>query len=269
MVLLPGENWRSVPGDLPFVHSLASGPNGEVYVAHHEGRQIDRIDRDGKLHAFARPSSAVMGMAFAPDGRLYACQTGKNRIIALDAKGKESVLIEDLPAFYLAVTRDGWIYATSPSENAIYRIGKDGKKKCVEQHMPTALGITLWVDQGTLVAGDMEGRHLTAFRIDKDGNLGAREKYYTLRRRTGEDGLVAAMTLDSARRLYAATRLGVQVFDPTGRMCGVLLRPEPAPVISLAFGGADMDRLYIVCGGKLYVRKTKAKGVTLAPAKSQ
>lgn len=268
LVLLPGENWQLVPGEMPFVGDLASGADGDVYVTHHEGRQIDRIDREGKRHVFARPSAAVMGLAFAPDGRLYACQSHKNRIIALDAQGRESVLVEDLPAFFLAVTRSGSIYATVPSENTIYRVGKDGKKQRVERSMPTALGVTLWRDQGTLVVGDMEGLHLTAFRIKKDGDLNAREQYYTLRRPPGEESLVPAMTVDSADRLYAATREGVQVFDPTGRMSGVLLRPERQPVRALAFGGADLDRLYIVCGTKLYVRKMKAKGVA-ATAKSQ
>jgi gluconolactonase len=268
LILLPGENWQLVPGDWPFVGDLASGPNGDVYVTHQEGRQIDRIDREGRRHAFARPSAAVVGLAFAPDGRLYACQPLKNRILALDAKGQESVLVEELPAHYLAVTGNGSIYATVPSENAIYRVDKDGNKQCLERSMPTALGVTLWRDQGTLVVGDMEGLHLTAFRIAKDGGLSAREQYYTLRRRADEESLVPAMTVDSADRLYAATREGVQIFDPTGRLCGVLLRPERQPVRAIAFGGANLDRLYIACGNKLYVRKLKAKGIAVT-VKSQ
>jgi enterochelin esterase family protein len=269
MVLLPEEGWRAVAGDWSAVSSLASGSNGDVYVAHQEGRQIARIDRDGRQHAFARPSASVMGLAFAPDGRLYACQTGENRIVALDARGKENVIVEHLPASCLAVTREGVIYASLPSENAIYRVSRDGKKQRVADRIPGAFGVTLWVDQGTLVVGDKEGSRLTAFRIDKDGSLDARERYYTLRRQPGKDGPVAALTVDRDRRLYAATDEGVQVFDPTGRMSGVLLRPGPAPIVALAFGGADLDRLYVICASKLYVRKTKAKGVAVALAKAQ
>jgi hypothetical protein len=29
----------------------------------------------------------------------------------------------------------------------------------------------------------------------------------------------------------------------------------------VAFGGADLDRLYVTCGDKVYVRKTLAKGL--------
>ena len=51
------------------------------------------------------------------------------------------------------------------------------------------------------------------------------------------------------------------MFDPTGRLSGVLLSPVRAPVTSVAFAGKDHDRLYIVCDGKLYARKTKTQGV--------
>jgi enterochelin esterase family protein len=61
--------------------------------------------------------------------------------------------------------------------------------------------------------------------------------------------------------LYAATDLGIQVFDPTGRLCGVLLKPKDEPLIGVAFGGSDNDRLFTVCGDKLYSRKLKTRGV--------
>jgi hypothetical protein len=173
-----------------------------------------------------------------------------------------------VPAFHLTVARDGSIYATEPNGNAVYRV-KDGESRCVTKDVRAPLGVTLWADQGTLVAGDMVGRRLTAFRIDKDGGLSAREQYYTLRQHPDKTGWVPAMVVDSEGRLYAATEEGVRVFDPTGRMSGVLSRPERQPITALAFGGADLDRLYVACGSKLYVRKMKAKGVVVARAKSQ
>lgn len=269
LVLIPGEGWQAVPGDWSSPGSLASGRNGDVYVSHDQGRRIDRLDRDGKRHAFASPSAAVLSMTFAADGRLYACLRGKNAIIAVNAEGKESVVVEPLPAAFLAVTRQGVRYATVPSENAIYRIGKDGKKECVARSVRSPTGVTLWRDGGTLVVAEMEGRRLIAFRINKDGRLDGREQYYTLRHRSPEAGMVPSLTVDSADRLYAATPEGVQIFDPTGRMSGVLLRPERQAVRAVAFGGANLDRLFIICGNKLYVRKVKAKGVDAAPSKSQ
>jgi enterochelin esterase family protein len=64
------------------------------------------------------------------------------------------------------------------------------------------------------------------------------------------------MTLDKANRIYAATALGVQVFDPTGRLCGVLLQPDfPRFASSIAFAGTDKSTLYALVGQSLYTRK--------------
>ncbi len=66
----------------------------------------------------------------------------------------------------------------------------------------------------------------------------------------------SAMTTDRSNRSYVATNLGIQIFDPTGRLCGVITSP-PGRVTELAFDG---DRLFAQAGGKVYVRKMLAEG---------
>ena len=64
------------------------------------------------------------------------------------------------------------------------------------------------------------------------------------------------MTIDGANRTYVATNLGIQVFDPTGRLCGVFTAPQ-GRVTELAFDG---DRLFARAGGKVFVRQMLAEG---------
>jgi gluconolactonase len=109
--------------------------------------------------------------------------------------------------------------------------------------------------------GDAAGKRLYAFRIEKDGSLTDREGYYSLFVRPRQASGVAGLAIDSAGRVYAAGHEGVQVFDPTGRLSGILLEPQRAPVTAVAFGGAERDHLYVGCGGKVYVRKTRARGL--------
>ena len=52
----------------------------------------------------------------------------------------------------------------------------------------------------------------------------------------------------------------VQVFDPTGRMCGVLRRPSEKLMTSCGFAGPNMEFLYVTCADKVFRRKTKANG---------
>src|SRR5262249_34835250 len=97
-------------------------------------------------------------------------------------------------------------------------------------------GITLWPDGRRLVVGDADGKHLWAFPVEKDGDLTAGERYYALRVKRGQTKSgVTALTVDDKGRLYACTPLGVQVFDPTGRLCGVLLKPSAADPTAIAF----------------------------------
>ncbi len=97
--------------------------------------------------------------------------------------------------------------------------------------------------------------------LNKDGSLSCKERYYPLRVPPKEASKAGGLALDEKGRIYAATRNGVHVFDPTGRLCGVLLHPGQGNETALAFAGPERNMLVLACGNKLYVRKTLAKGI--------
>jgi enterochelin esterase family protein len=118
-----------------------------------------------------------------------------------------------------------------------------------------------WPDRGTLVVADRSEAGLWAVQTGVDRKEPRPEIYYHLERHRGRRATANALTVDRKSCMYAATELGIQVFDPTGRLCGVILPPERAPVTQLAFAGANHDLLYVACGGNLYARKLKSQGV--------
>ena len=69
------------------------------------------------------------------------------------------------------------------------------------------------------------------------------------------------MTVDTEGWLYVATRLGVQVCDPTGRVNAIINPPQPRPLTNVVFGGPDLDWLFVTCGDKVYKRHVQRKGV--------
>jgi hypothetical protein len=119
----------------------------------------------------------------------------------------------------------------------------------------------------TLFVADATDRYVWAFRIEKDGTIGPGDRYVRMRV-AGDDRRrkvtppeayradPSAMTIDAANRLYAATNLGIQVFDPTGRLCGVFTAP-PGRVTELTFDG---DRLYARAENNVFVRTMLAEG---------
>jgi sugar lactone lactonase YvrE len=258
-ILAPGEGWQRVSG-LTGIYSLAADGNGTVYAGDSTTGRITAIDAAGRLKSLAT-LAGLRGMAVGPYGRLYVCQPKSRRLVSLDGAGKETVVTDELALETIVVGHNGRCYGTVPGEQAIYSIEPSGKHRRVAAGLKEPSGLVLWADQGTLVVGNASGNHLWAYRVNLDGALSAGDAYYALRTRAKEASGVVALTADSSGRLYAATREGVQVLDPTGRMSGVLLRPERTAVTGVAFGGEALDRLFSACGGNVYVRKTLARGL--------
>jgi enterochelin esterase family protein len=102
-------------------------------------------------------------------------------------------------------------------------------------------------------------RTIRAHRLEKDGTFGRGVPYCHLRMNSSGSGvIVTGLVVDTDGRIHAATEVGVQVFDPTGRLCGVLTMPsrENTPTL-LAFEG---DRLTMWIGDTKYARKLNATG---------
>ncbi|MBN9523606.1 hypothetical protein J0H58_34695 [bacterium] len=87
---------------------------------------------------------------------------------------------------------------------------------------------------------------------------GPRSPYAPLRVPPRGTPKVTELAADCAGRIYAATPVGVQVFDPTGRLCGVVAPPVfGAGVDLLWFEG---DRLVVAVNGTRYTRKLRTAG---------
>lgn len=261
-VLVEGEGWEVAASGFKFTEGPAVDAAGNIYFSDVEASRIHKLDLQGKVSVFVENSFAANGLMFGPDGRLYACQNGKHRIVAYDSKGKASVIAEGVESNDLAVTKAGGIYFTDPSLHRVWYISPKGKKRVVDEGIERPLGIVLWPDEGTLVVADTMTPYLWTFRVETDGSLSFKQPYYMLRTIPGRAGSGAdGMTIDSTGRLYVCTYAGLQVFDPTGRLCGVILKPQPAFLSNVVFGGPDLDTLYVTSSDKVYRRKTQAAGV--------
>jgi enterochelin esterase family protein len=171
----------------------------------------------------------------------------------------------------LAVTREGLILITQTGARQVTRINpQTGEVATVDTGITKPNGIVLSNDGGTLAVSDHGGEFAWMFRVNPDGSLDAKMPSMTLRLPIDEQGefkfndpppYVSASRGDGAAvdkkgRYYITSALGVQVFDPTGRPCGVLPQPNPAePLTACILAGSDHSTLYIAQGSALYRRK--------------
>jgi enterochelin esterase family protein len=272
-LLIPGEEWKLVTEGLGFADGPCSDEEGNFYFSDLKAPGIFRIG--DKLQKISdEPAS---GLKFGPDGRLYACQGSKKRLIAIDlSSGAIDVLATDVQPNDLAVSRKGHIYFTETGKHQVILV--DPKTKAVtvvDTGIAGPNGITLSPDQGTLVVSDYKGANVWAFAIKSDGTLAGKAPYMTMRLpidpqgefkraepppykpASGGDG----STTDTIGRYYVTSALGLQVFDPTGRLCGVLPKPQAdKPLTSCALAGPKREYLYVTNGDKIFCRKVQATG---------
>ena len=261
-VLIEGEDWQVVAEGFKFTEGPAADATGNVFFTDIPNNRIHKIDINGKVSVFMENTSQTNGLMFGPDGLLYGCQNGKQKIVAWDAKGQEKVIAEGLESNDLVVNAAGGIYVTDPGHKQVWYISPQREKRVVaEGFVPN--GVILWADGGTLIVTDRTDPSLWTFRVQPDGSLTCKERYYgplqipSGKDRPGSDG----MKVDAQGRLYVATFAGLQMFDPTGRLGGTILKPQRANLSNVCFGGANFDTLYVTCTDKVYKRKTQATGV--------
>jgi hypothetical protein len=224
-ILIDGEGWqltaKELAGNLKGIRWLEADAKGKVFVMSDDGGEP--LERIGRVRALypAHPKT-VTGRG----GYRYSIEDNAIRI-----RPPEN---------------------SSSDKGAVLKV--DG--------LTHPAGLVVWADGGTLVVGDAVGAALWAFRIETDGSLtGGDRYYYPVRTRPGQTCGVTDLAVDTVGRVYAATTEGVQVFDPTGRLIGVLSKPAVGEVAGVALGGPAGDTLFVGCGDKVYARKTRARSV--------
>lgn len=279
-VLIDGEDWRLVAEGYQFTEGPAVDGDGNLFFSDVPASRIHKLDvKTGQVSLFAEDTAQTNGLMFGPDGKLYGCRNGDRQIVAYDRDGKLEVVVDGASSNDLVVNSRGGIYFTDRDTKQVWYVppasgGERGsrQKRVVAEGFPPN-GVILWGDEGTLVVTDSNAPHLWAFRVEADGGLKFPERYYTplvLPRPAdpsqpalpGSDG----MTIDAQGRLYVATHVGLQVFDPTGRPCGVILKPQPKFLSNVVFAGERLDTLFVTCSDKVYARKTKVNGVRYGAA---
>jgi sugar lactone lactonase YvrE len=267
-VLIPGEGWQLVSEGHQFTEGPTCDKDGNLYFVDVPKSQIFKIDAaTGKVALWGENMDKISGLKLGGDGRLYGAQGGKKRIVAIEVDadgkpGKQTSVAEPAEPNDLIVTRDNQVYWTDMPNKQVWWSDGKGKQKAVDTGIDRPNGITLWADQKTLVVSEFGGINAWTFRIEADGSLAFKEPYYPLRLVPGaRESKADGMTIDTKGRLYVATDAGLQIFDPTGRMSGVLMKPQRKFLSNAGFGGAKFDVLYVTCTDKVYSRKTKSTGV--------
>ncbi len=110
-VLLPGAGWELVSSGHELVEAPACNAAGEVFFCDSRAGRIYRNGLDGKTRVFAEQTGRVTGMSFGPDGKLYACQSGRRRIVRYNDAGQEEIVYADTTCQDIITVPKGFYYS--------------------------------------------------------------------------------------------------------------------------------------------------------------
>ncbi|HEX3797454.1 MAG TPA: SMP-30/gluconolactonase/LRE family protein [Verrucomicrobiae bacterium] len=260
-ILIPGDSWEIASDGNKFTDGPTANTAGEIFFNDSPNKRIKKIGLDGKETIFVEGQSAS-GLAFGPDGKLYACERDGNKITAYDPSGKREVLFDNAGCNDLAVTHGDEIYYTDDASKKVWFIDANRQRRVVDEGIAYPNGVRLTPDQSLLLVADYKGQFVYSFQILPNGSLTNKQRYFDLHLADGNmQSSADGMTVDTEGRLYVTSDLGVQICDQAGRVQGIIPKPQRGPLTAVAFGGANRNELYVACGDKLFKRKTKTTGV--------
>ncbi len=268
-ILVPDKGWEVASTGHKFTEGPAVDREGNVFFSDIPNNRIHKIGVDGKVSVFKEDTGGANGLMFGPDGRLYACQNGRKRIVAYGPDGAEAVLAEGVSSNDLAVSRSGEVYFTDPPNKRVWYIDPQGNKRVVHEGIAFPNGVRFSPDQSLLLVADTAGKWVWSFQVQPDGALANGQPFHRLE--TGDESSASGadgMTVDTEGYLYVATRIGLQVCDQPGRVVAIISKPQDGSLSNVVFGGPDLQTLYVTAGDKVFRRQVRRKGVApWAPVK--
>lgn len=262
-ILDPAHGWEMVGEGYQFTEGPAVNAQGDVFFTDLRAGKIYRIEHaSGTVTLFKDDSGGANGLMFGPDGRLYACQNGRKRLVAYAPDGSESVVAEGVASNDLAVGKDGEIWFTSPGQKQVRLIDRAGNQRVVHEGIGYPNGIALSPDQRLMAVADYSSKWVWSFTVEPDGSLANGQPFYRLETPdTPLDAAADGLSFDSEGFLYVATRDGIQVCDQPGRVAAIIGKPQPSALTNLVFGGPDLDTLYVAAEDKVFRRVMRRRGV--------
>jgi sugar lactone lactonase YvrE len=191
-------------------------------------------------------------VAVVRDGfALLEKERGKGRFLGNPIEGKPDLTMNDG-----AVGPDGRFYAGSLNmkvleapDGALHRLDPDGSLHTIETGLVLPNGISFSPDGKTMYVTEMWARLITAFDFDaKKGTVSRRRE---LIRVPDEEGYPDGLIVDAEGFLWSGHWQGFRLtrYDPDGRRERIVEVPVPT-VTCMAFGGRELDRLFITTGKK-------------------
>jgi gluconolactonase len=262
-------------GGFQFTEGPLELADGSLLFQDIKAERTYRLD-GGVTHVLRENTGAANGQTFGPDGRIVFCEQNGRRVSTMNPDGTDvRTLVETWQGKRLnspndiVARSDGLLVFTDPPYGAppdrpldfqaVFAIDRDGSMRILADDFEKPNGLAFSPDEKTLYVCDTARYHVRAFAVEPDGSLtpGSDRIFATMD--PGVPGGPDGMKVDRDGRVYVAVALGIWVYEPDGRLLGILAMPKrPA---NLAWRGPGGHVLAITAVDQVHEVRLKVQGL--------
>jgi gluconolactonase len=259
-----------VGGSFAFVEGPVWVKQGSGYLLFSDiyNSRTMKIAVPGHPEVYREFTHAGNGNSMDVQGRLYTAERDGHRVVRQEKDGKETVIASEYDGKRLnspndvVVRRDGQVYFSDPASaavldprelsfNGLYHVTPQGKVTLIAK-MPRPNGVALTEDGRTLYVADSQEKTIHAYDLDKDG-IASHERTFI----SGIDGTPDGLRVAANGNLYIACR-GIAIYTPDAKLVKMIEFPETP--VNCAFGGPDLQTLYVTARSSVYRVRVPDRG---------
>lgn len=264
--LAEGTSVERIAGGFQFTEGPYWRPEaGELIFSDIPANRVYRWTPGADTSVFLEPSGHANGIHADNDGHILLAQHDGHLARLLD-HGETEVLVSEYEGQRLNSPNDldvhsnGAIYFTDPPYgvdeddraldfSGVYRLDPDGSLTLLTREFNRPNGIVLSPDESLLYVNDSQENIVRVYEVDGDGSL-TNGRLFAEPQDPEADGATDGMKVDENGNLYTTGPGGVWIYSPDGELIDRL--PVPEAPTNLAFGGSDMQTLYITAPPNVY-----------------
>jgi gluconolactonase len=279
--LIESESLELLADGFQFTEGPLWCPDGSLLFQDIRAERTYRLGADRSLSVLREQTGAANGQTFTTGGRIVFCEQTGRRVSEMDRDGGGvETVVETWSGQRLnspndiVARSDGLLfftdppYGVEPSRRALHfqgvyalEPGETGpaRLRLLADDFEKPNGLAFSPDERTLYVCDTARYHVRAFDVEPSGSLRVGSSRVFVRLDPGQPGGPDGMKVDQDGRLYVAVALGVWVFEPDGRLLGIIATPKRPT--NLAWCDPDAQALAITAVDAVHKVRLKVPGI--------
>jgi gluconolactonase len=275
--LLGGSELETLATGFQFTEGPLWLPDGALLFQDIKAERTYRLAPGGAARVLRDQTGAANGQTFDSQGRVVFCEQNGRRISRMQTDGERvQTVVEAWEGKRLnspndiVCRSDGLLlftdppYGVAPEQRAlhfqgVYALEPSGALRLVADDFEKPNGLALSPDERTLYVCDTARYHVRAFSVATSGDFVPGSGRVLAKMDPGQPGGPDGMKVDRDGRLYVAVALGVWVFEPDGRLIGIISVPKRPS--NLAWCGRSGGLLAITAVDSVHRVNLKVEGV--------